>query len=194
MAAAGVAGSMMASILAAAPRSRSEGFVGSVRGAERIARQSRMFQPTQHDVRGFFVDARRKRGDGLPLTPLETIAADWIEAHPEYRADLADADSARAATYSGEDGRENPFLHLSMHLSISEQVSIDQPRRHPRGVRVAGGAPRLGARGAARGDGVPRPHALGSAAQRPAARRRRVRRMRAAAGDALTRPAGALST
>jgi hypothetical protein len=29
--------------------------------------------------------------------------------------------------------QENPFLHLSMHLSISEQCSIDQPR----GIRQA---------------------------------------------------------
>jgi hypothetical protein len=33
-----------------------------------------------------------------------------------------------AAVYDPDQGRENPFLHLSMHLSISEQVSIDQPR------------------------------------------------------------------
>ena len=92
-----------------------------------------MFAPTQGDVRRFFVEARQKRDEGRPLTPLETIAADWIESHPEYRADLADADAAAAAAYSGEDGRENPFLHLSMHLSISEQVAIDQPA----GIRPA---------------------------------------------------------
>ena len=92
-----------------------------------------MFAPTQGDVRRFFVEARRKRDGALPLTPLETIAADWIDAHPEYRADLADGEAAAARTYSGDDGRENPFLHLSMHLSISEQVSIDQPQ----GIRVA---------------------------------------------------------
>jgi hypothetical protein len=92
-----------------------------------------MFAPSSADVRGFFVEARRKRLAGLPLTPLETIAADWIEAHPEYADDLADADRARAATYVPESGRENAFLHLSMHLSISEQVSIDQPR----GIRQA---------------------------------------------------------
>jgi hypothetical protein len=86
-----------------------------------------MFTPSQSDVRRFFVDAAKRRGQGLPLTPLETIAADWIDEHPEYRADLADAERAAAASYSGDDGRENPFLHLSMHLSISEQVSIDQP-------------------------------------------------------------------
>ena len=92
-----------------------------------------MFAPSSSDVRGFFVEAGRKRVAGLPLTPLETIAADWIDAHPEYADDLADADSARAATYSPESGRENPFLHLSMHLSFSEQFSIDQPR----GIRQA---------------------------------------------------------
>jgi hypothetical protein len=53
--------------------------------------------------------------------------------HPEYHADLADADAAVAAAYAVEDGRTNPFLHLSMHLTISEQCSIDQPR----GVRQA---------------------------------------------------------
>ncbi|HSC61990.1 MAG TPA: DUF1841 family protein [Caldimonas sp.] len=92
-----------------------------------------MFAPSSDDVRDFFVETRRKRVQGLPLTPLETIAADWIEAHPEYDADLADADAARAAVYPAEAGRENPFLHLSMHLSISEQVAIDQPA----GIRAA---------------------------------------------------------
>jgi len=87
-----------------------------------------MFAPSQHDVRDFFCAANRKLRAKEPLTPLEAIAADWIAAHPEYEADLADADTARAAVYAVEGGRTNPFLHLSMHLSISEQVSIDQPR------------------------------------------------------------------
>jgi hypothetical protein len=92
-----------------------------------------MFSPSQSEVRSFFVEAARKLGDRLPLTPLEALAADWIAAHPEYAADLVDADVARAARYPAEAGRENPFLHLSMHLSISEQVSIDQPA----GIRQA---------------------------------------------------------
>ena len=92
-----------------------------------------MFAPSQHDVRRFFCDAWRKRRDGTPLTPLETIAADWSAEHPEYHGDLADVDAALAETYDVESGRTNPFLHLSMHLSITEQVSIDQPR----GIRQA---------------------------------------------------------
>ena len=92
-----------------------------------------VFAPSQAEVRDFFIAAARKRREGAPLTPLETIAADWTDAHPEYAADLADAEAARTARYGGDDGRENPFLHLSMHLSISEQVGIDQPR----GIRQA---------------------------------------------------------
>lgn len=87
-----------------------------------------MFAPSQHDVRRFFCDTHRKRREGLPLTPMETVAADWIAQHPEYHAELSDVEAALAAVYDVEAGRTNPFLHLSMHLSISEQVSIDQPR------------------------------------------------------------------
>lgn len=62
------------------------------------------------------------------MTALEIVASDWIAEHPEYHAALGDVDVALAAVYEIEAGHSNPFLHLSMHLSISEQVSIDQPR------------------------------------------------------------------
>ena len=87
-----------------------------------------MFAPSQADVRRFFCEASRKRREALPLTPIETLAADWIAEHPEYDTALADVDAALAAVYDVEDGRTNPFLHLSMHLSITEQIAIDQPR------------------------------------------------------------------
>jgi hypothetical protein len=87
-----------------------------------------MFAPSQNDVRRFFCETHRKQREALPLTPMETLAGDWIALHPEYHAELADLDAALAAVYAVEGGRSNPFLHLSMHLTISEQVSIDQPR------------------------------------------------------------------
>src|SRR5215831_16362300 len=88
---------------------------------------SAMFAPSQHDVRRFFCEAHSKEQAGLPLTPMETLAAQWIAEHPEYHAELDDVDAALASSYTVEQGRTNPFLHLSMHLSISEQVAIDQP-------------------------------------------------------------------
>ena len=86
-----------------------------------------MFQPSQHDVRRFFCDSHRKQREGAPLSALEALAGGWIAEHAEYDADLADVDAALAASYTVEEGRSNPFLHLAMHLSISEQCSIDQP-------------------------------------------------------------------
>lgn len=87
-----------------------------------------MFAPSQSDVRRFFCEVHRKNREGMPMTPLESLAAEWIGQHPEYDADLGDLDAALAKVFDVEAGRTNPFLHLSMHLSISEQVSIDQPR------------------------------------------------------------------
>jgi len=86
-----------------------------------------MFNPSRHDVRRFFCEVFRKYRDHQPLTPLEAMAHDWIIRHPEYNDTLANVEQALAADYAVEQGRTNPFLHLSMHLSISEQISIDQP-------------------------------------------------------------------
>jgi hypothetical protein len=92
-----------------------------------------MFQPSQHDVRKFFCATYRKQRAALPLLPMEVQAARWIDEHPEYHGTLADEPAALAAGYRVEDGGENPFLHLSMHLSIGEQTGIDQPT----GIRQA---------------------------------------------------------
>ncbi|MES2298133.1 MAG: DUF1841 family protein [Pseudomonadota bacterium] len=92
-----------------------------------------MFTPSSDDVRRFFCEAYRKQRANEVLSPMDAIAADWIAEHPEYHAELADVEAALARDYSVEGGQANPFLHLSMHLSITEQVSIDQPA----GIRAA---------------------------------------------------------
>ena len=86
-----------------------------------------IFNPTREDVRRFFCDTWKKKTESHILTPLETIAGDWMEQHPEYHTLLTDSEGALAQDYTPERGETNPFLHLSMHLSISEQISIDQP-------------------------------------------------------------------
>jgi hypothetical protein len=86
-----------------------------------------VFNPSRDEVRVFFCEAWRKQGAGEPLTPLEAIAADWIARHPEYHVLLGDAEAARAAEFPPEAGRANPFLHLGLHLSLVEQLQIDQP-------------------------------------------------------------------
>ena len=104
-----------------------------------------MFQPTQADVRRFFCAVYAKALAYQPLEPIETIASLWIDEHPEHHAEMANLDaalarlagadstgSATAATAKGHTDI-NAFLHLSMHLSISELCSVDQPR----GIRQA---------------------------------------------------------
>ncbi len=92
-----------------------------------------MFNPTRDEVRRFFRDALAKRRDGDVLTPLEAVAGDWIDEHPEYFPALAPVAPGEADPYEPREGAPNPFLHLSMHLSIAEQLAIDQPA----GIRPA---------------------------------------------------------
>lgn len=92
-----------------------------------------MFAPSQIEVRRFFCATYRKLRDKQPLIPMEALAARWIEEHPEYFELLADEELAVNTVYTVEEGKTNPFLHLSMHLTITEQLSIDQPT----GIRQA---------------------------------------------------------
>ncbi len=92
-----------------------------------------LFQPSQTDVRQFFCSVYAKAGAGVALEAIEIIASQWMNEHPQYHADFSDVDAALRKMQEQDDGRTNPFLHLSMHLTISEQCSIDQPR----GIRQA---------------------------------------------------------
>jgi len=85
-----------------------------------------MYNPSRDQARRFLIEAWKKRCERLPGTQLETLAADLIEMHPEYH-ELLGADDALQREWTPEQGETNPFLHLSLHLSIEEQLSIDQP-------------------------------------------------------------------
>src|SRR5699024_12353210 len=86
-----------------------------------------MFNPSRQQVREFFCDAWQKHLDHAPTTPLESMAIEIMQMHPEYHDILVSPDS-RHADYTVEAGQTNPFLHMSMHLAIAAQLSIDPPR------------------------------------------------------------------
>ena len=92
-----------------------------------------MCNPSREEVRRFFCDTWQKTKISSPLTPLEAIARDWLLQHPEYESLLSDPETAEVSDFDIGQGQSNPFLHLSMHLSIAEQISIDQPN----GIRDA---------------------------------------------------------
>jgi len=85
------------------------------------------FNPSRDEARLFIFETWRKRREKSLLTPLEDLTAQLIEKHPEYFSVFEDPEQFRDYDYSPEQGQPNPFLHLMMHLTIEEQISIDQP-------------------------------------------------------------------
>jgi len=86
-----------------------------------------VFNPSRDEARRFLIDAWAKRRAGTPLTDLERIAADLVALHPEYHATLEEPEKFADRDYAPETGDVNPFLHLSLHLAVAEQLAIDQP-------------------------------------------------------------------
>ena len=85
-----------------------------------------MFNPSRDQVRQFFIEAWQKYRHKQLLSPLENMAVNLVQQHPEYH-ELLDDPEAIEQDFTVEKGQTNPFLHLSMHLAIQEQLSIDQP-------------------------------------------------------------------
>jgi hypothetical protein len=83
-----------------------------------------MFEPTREQARGFFFQTWRKYQAKEALAGVETIVLDVILLHPEYHGLLEDVSRYRDKDYTEE---SNPFLHMSLHLALEEQLSIDQP-------------------------------------------------------------------
>ena len=50
-----------------------------------------------------------------------------MQMHPEYHVVLDAPERYMNQQYFPEMGETNPFLHLSLHLSVIEQISINQP-------------------------------------------------------------------
>ena len=86
-----------------------------------------MFNPSREQVRNFFCDAWRKHRERSILEGAEVTAADLIAQHPEYHSLLENPAAAIEQEFTPEGGQMNPFLHLSLHLAVAEQISIDQP-------------------------------------------------------------------
>ena len=83
-----------------------------------------MFNPSRDEVRQTFFRAWRNYRDGVPLTGIDALALDVILQHPEYHGVLESPERFRDKDYVDE---SNPFLHMSLHMALEEQLSIDQP-------------------------------------------------------------------
>ena len=88
---------------------------------------------SRDQLRRVYIEAWRKRREGLPIEPLEAQVADVIALHPEYHAALERGDDALDRDYTPGSGQSNPFLHLGLHLAVRDQIATDRPA----GIRKA---------------------------------------------------------
>ncbi|MBX9675835.1 MAG: DUF1841 family protein [Methylotenera sp.] len=92
-----------------------------------------LFNPSRDEVREFFFGAwvKFKQGEKskqhFNLTDLEKLGLHIMQMHPEYHAILDAPEQFKHQAYFPEMGETNPFLHMSLHLSVLEQISINQP-------------------------------------------------------------------
>ncbi len=86
-----------------------------------------LFNPSRDEVREFFFNAWAKCKAKKTLTDLEKLSLSVMHMHPEYHPILDAPDQFKHQEYFPEFGETNPFLHMSLHLSILEQISINQP-------------------------------------------------------------------
>jgi hypothetical protein len=77
-------------------------------------------------LRRTYLEAWRKHREQRLLEPLETLIVQVVGEHPEYHALLDDA-QALTRDWTPERGETNPFLHMSLHLAVREQVATDRP-------------------------------------------------------------------
>ena len=78
-------------------------------------------------MRQVFFTSWKKYKQSQPLQGIEPLLIDTILLHPEYHAMLDDPDTHLDRDYPPEQGTENPFLHMSLHMTIEEQLTMDNP-------------------------------------------------------------------
>lgn len=80
-----------------------------------------------HTMSAVFSPMSGDNASPLQLDGLQQKALRIIEAHPEYARYLENIEDYLDKTWTPEEGETNPFLHMSLHLSLQEQAAIDQP-------------------------------------------------------------------
>lgn len=85
-----------------------------------------MFGNDRNELRQTFYTAWSNFNKKAPLQPLEQVIVNIIQLHPEYHALLED-EATIDQDFTPEMKGTNPFLHMSMHIAIQEQLSTNRP-------------------------------------------------------------------
>ena len=85
-----------------------------------------MFGSNRNELRQVYLSCWQLKKNNLPMDPMQEVVANIVELHPEYHQLLEDQDSVDR-DFSAEMGGTNPFLHMSMHIALHEQISTNRP-------------------------------------------------------------------
>ncbi len=83
-----------------------------------------MFTSNRSKQRQYLKQAWEKFTSQEQLEPLELQLSKIVEQHPEYQNLIKNLDSE----YFPEQGNTNPFLHINLHLTLQDQITMDQPK------------------------------------------------------------------
>ena len=86
-----------------------------------------MFSTDRTQLRQHFLDAWHKARAGKPLEPVELQIVEVVRGHPEYQPMLEQREQALGRDWLPDGGETNPFLHMSLHIALTEQISTDRP-------------------------------------------------------------------
>ncbi len=85
-----------------------------------------MFSNDRTELRRVFHDCWKLKQQRQALDALQQMIVSIIEQHPEYHS-LLENDDNLERDFNPAQGESNPFLHMSMHIALVEQISTDRP-------------------------------------------------------------------
>lgn len=83
-----------------------------------------MYTDNRDAYRRSFYEAWQKHLHQSPIEPLEAQLIHVMKSHPEYHYLFENPEALVKQAFEPE---ENPFLHMSLHLAIHEQVQMNRP-------------------------------------------------------------------
>jgi len=86
-----------------------------------------IFTQDRTRMREMFFNAWSRHLNNEHLEPMEKQIVSLLEEHPEYHKLVENRDSIDT-DFNADHGTQNPFLHLSLHLALREQVGTDRPK------------------------------------------------------------------
>ena len=85
-----------------------------------------MFGNNRNELRQVYLNCWQLKKNNLPMDAMQEVVANIVELHPEYHQILENEESVDQ-DFSADTGESNPFLHMSMHIALHEQISTNRP-------------------------------------------------------------------